>query len=514
MNASQRLVLNTAATYGRSVFSIALTLFSSRWILASLGQTDYGLFSLVGSIIIIITFLNGVMAGSVSRYFAYSIGQDDSEEVTHWFNTALSLHLCFAVILILFGWPIGRHVIVHFLNIPPDRLASCLGVFHISLLSAFASMISVPFMAMFNAKQHISEIAGWGIVQTILTFALAIMLAKASGDRLLFYAIGMAGIIVGIQIAIIVRAFSVFGECRIVTKAWFDSSCFKRILSFAVWNLIGGTGATFRDQGSAILLNLFFGARVNAAFGIANQVSTQTNQLSAAMLGAFSPEITSSEGRGDRKRMLSLSHRASKFGTILVMLFAIPLIVEMDYILRLWLHIPPPHSALFCRLILCTFLIDRLSTGYMMAVNAYGKIAAYQATVGICLILTLPLAWLFLKWGYPPTSVGIAFMITSAVCTIGRALWMRRLFGEPVSRWIQIVVLPCLIVGTISLCTALIPCWLMTPSFARLIFVSSLSIGAALLAAWLIAFDAQEHAFVRQNSRHLLYKLTKAYNHN
>lgn len=501
MDSSQRLVLNTAATYGRSVFALGLTLFSSRWVLNSLGQTDYGLFSLVGSVIVFITFLNGVMAGSVSRYLAYAIGRGDSEDVTHWFNTALSLHLCFAFSLVLIGWPIGDYVIAHVFHIPPDRIPACLWVFRVSLVSAFASMVSIPFVAMFTAQQNITEISAWGILQSVLSFSLAYTLTRISGDRLLFYAIGMVAIIVFIQAVMVFRAFSIFRECRVVAKQWFDVSRFKNIFSFAIWNLIGSTGATFRDQGSNILLNLYFGPGVNAAFGIAKQVSAQTNQLSAAMLGAFSPEVTASEGRGDRQRMLNLSHRACKYGTILIMLFAIPLIAEMDYVLKFWLRTPPPYTALFCQWILGGFLIDRLTTGYMIAVNARGKIAAYQATVGISLLLTLPLAWLFLWLGYLPTSVGVAFVITSVVCSLGRVLWLRRLFGEPIKRWLQTVVLPCLIVGVVAAAAAWAPRWLMPPSFARLACATALSVAAALLATWLITFDSSERTFFRQNSR-------------
>lgn len=510
MNASQRLVLNTAATYGRSVFALALALFSSRWVLNSLGQSDYGLFSLVGSVIVFITFLNGVMAGSVSRYLAYAIGRGDPEDVTHWFNTALSLHLCFAFSLVLIGWPIGDYVIAYVFHIPPERIPACLWVFRISLVSAFASMVSIPFVAMFTAHQNITEISAWGILQTVLSFTLAYTLTQISGDRLLFYAIGMVAIIVLIQAVMIVRAFSIFRECRIVAKQWFDVRRLKDIFSFAIWNLIGNAGPTFRDQGSNILLNLFFGPGVNAAFGIAKQVSAQASMLSGAMTGALLPELTASEGRGDRQRMLALSHRAGKFGAILVMLFAIPLIAEMDYVLKLWLRTPPPYTGLFCQLILSAYIMSRLGDGYMAAVNAAGKIAASQATVGIILTLTLPLTWLFLKLGYPPTSAGVAFVITSAICTTGLVYWFRRLFGEPASRWLETVLLPCLCVAVVATVAALAPRWLMPPSVTRLVFVTALSIAATLLATWLIAFDASEQTFLRQNSRRSLSKIGHA----
>lgn len=506
MTPSQRIVLNTIATYTRSLVGAALALFASRWVLNALGDVDFGLFSLVGSIVIFITFLNTVLSGSAARYYAYSIGRDDSAEVNRWFNAALSMHIVLAVVLVLAGWLIGEIVITRFLTIPPERLSASLWVFRVSLISAFFSMLSIPFIAMFTAKQRIAELAAWNMLFSVLIFVLAWILQYIATDRLKFYAAGMVSIIVFVHTAQIVWALAVFRECRIHCHQWYDKQRFKQIFSFAGWSLIGNMGMLLRNQGSAILLNIQFGPRVNAAYGIANQVSTQTNQLAAAMIGAFSPEITTSEGRGDRARMLSLAQRASKFGTILVMLFAIPLMVEMDYVLKLWLVQPPLYSAILCRLILITFVIDRLTVGNMLAVMAHGKIAAYQATLGTCFVLTLPLAWVFLKLGAPPTSVGLAFIITMTVVSAGRVLWVRRLFDVPVSQWALTVLLPCGIVALAATLAALAPRLLLPGSFSRLVCAVTISIIVSLPTTWFLALDKGEREFFKQNLRRFLSK--------
>lgn len=504
MKPSQRLVLNTAATYTRSVIAVALALFSSRWVLNALGQTDFGIFSVVGALIIFLVFLNTVMAGSVGRHYAYAIGQGDAAEVNRWFNAALSVHLCFAILLTIIGWPIGEYLISQVLNIPADRVQTALYVFRVSLISAFISMISIPFIAMFTAKQRIAELAVWGMIQAIMVFILAWFLLYAPGDRLLFYACGMVAILVFTQSAQIIRARTAFFECVIDRQYWFDKSRTKKIFSFAGWNLIGSLGGTLRNQGSAILLNLFFNPKVNAAYGIANQVSNQANQLAASMIGAFMPEITTSEGRGDRERMLDLSSRACKFGTLLVILFAVPLIVEIDYALKLWLVTPPTYTALFCQLILCTFLIDRMSAGYMIAVNAHGKIAAYQATIGTILLLTLPLGWLFLKMGFAPTSVGIAFIITIVICSFGRILWAKKLFRISIKNWIMAVLIPCIGVASASALFAFAPSLLLKESFIRLLLAVSASIWGTIISSWYIALDDKERKFIIDNMRRVL----------
>ncbi len=501
---SHRIILNTAATYIRSVIAAALGLFSTRWVLAGLGPTDYGLFAVIGSIIVFITFLNGVMAVSAARHFAFALGRGDSDEVNKWFNTSLSIHLMLPIVLIAIGWPIGEYCIRHVLTIPPGRIPACLWVFRLALIAAFSGMVSIPYFAMFSAKQHIAEVAVWGTLQSLLLFIFAYMLTRVSGDRLLFFAGYGVAISAMFQVIQVLRARHIFRECRTDYRRWFDKSRFKEVFSFASWSLIGSSGSMLRDQGSAILLNLYFGPRVNAAFGVASGVSVHTSQLGVAMIGAFSPELTASEGRGDRTRMLALAHSASKIGTILILLFAIPLMVESEYVLHLWLVLPPPHAAVFCQLILAAFVLDRLSTGYMLAINAHGKIAAYQATVGTCLVLTLPLAWIFVKRGGPPTSVGIALVITMAAVSAGRVFWARRLLGVPVRRWFVDVALPVSAVTFSALSAVMAPRWLLSPSVSRLAFVTAVSVATTFGTAWFLALDATERRSVKQSAMRLL----------
>lgn len=462
---------------------------------------------MVGSLIAFVVFLNNVMAGSASRFFAVSIGSGDTEETNRWFNTSLGIHLGLAGLLVLAGWPIGEYAVKHILKIPPDRVQTCILVFRISLVSAFLSMASVPFTAMFTAKQHIAELAFWGVAQSILAFALAYSLRMIKADLLLVYAFGMVGILALILVVRIVRGIFVFPECKIDVSSWLDRTRMKRMFSFSGWTMIGMTGALLRDHGSAFLLNLHFGPAMNAAYGIATQVSSQVQQLASAMLGAFAPEINASEGRGERTRMLRLADQASKFGTLMVLFFAIPLMMEMDYVLALWLKSPPVHAAAFCKLILATFLIDRLSTGNMLAVNALGRVAAYQATVGSCLVMTLPLAWLFLRMGLPPASVGWAFVATMTATSIGRVLWTRRFFAVPVNSWLRNVVFPCALVAS-GAAISIAPLQAVLPTgILRLVAVS---VSSGLLAAgliWKVALTRSEKEFFASTAKKTATKL-------
>jgi len=486
------------ATYARSILSAGLALFSSRWVLQALGASDYGLFSVVGAIIVFITFLNGNMAASAARHLAFAIGRGESDEANKWFNTALGIHLLLPTVLVLIGLPIGEYCIREVFTIPAERIGVCIWVFRISLIVAFVNMLATPYMAMFNAKQHFSEAAVWGVFLSVYNFLLAYTLTKLSGDLLLGYAgFGMLGqiLFLGIQIA---RARILFPECRCRLAYWFNRKRFAELFTFAAWSLFGTLGFILRTQGSSILINLFFGTKMNAAFGIGSTVSNQASTFSTALRGALAPEITASEGRGERDRVINLAMRACKFSVLLIMLFAIPLLVEMKYVLVLWLREPPPYTTVFCCLMLSELLIDALTIGHMLAVNASGKIAAYQTVLGTMNALALPLAWIFLKLGNPPAYVGVAALIATSLIMIGRLLFARHQIGMTTWRWAREVFLPCVVAGLGSAGAAAIWQLWMPASLLRLFVSSGASFCAIGLLGWFLVLSPQERAFLLQ----------------
>jgi O-antigen/teichoic acid export membrane protein len=510
MTSSQRIAINTLATYGRTLFAMALGLFSSRWVLASLGPVDYGLMGVVGALITFVAFLNKVTSVSVARFFAFSIGKGDLDETNKWFNTALSLHTVIPFVLILVGWPIGEWMLAHFLNIPEVRLSTARWVFRFSLVSLFLAMCSTPYMGMYTAKQHITEMSFWGICTTLVNFVFVFWLTSYRGDAWLLYSAGTVTIGVLIVIFQVMRARMLFPECRIRFCYWWDRERTKQVLSFSGWQLFGGAGSLLRAQGTAILLNKYFNPvqypYVNAAYSVGNNVSGYTQMLSSSLLGAFTPEITASEGRGDRKRMLSQASRVSKFGTYLVLLFAIPLILEIDTVLVLWLKHPPQLAATFCRWVLIMLVIDKMTIGQQVAIYAKGEIAKYSIIFGSSLILTLPISWLFLHLGYSATSIGWAFVMTIALCSIGRVFWVSNVFGASVWLWVKDVLVPCLFVLVFGLMlgAGVIMVW-DTPSFWRLCAVTGVTLLSSAGLGLTVVLDDQEKQFLKTN----VYKLRR-----
>lgn len=507
MNPSQRILLNTVATYGRSLLALALALFSSRWVLAALGQSDFGLFAVVGSIIVFITFLNNVMSVSAARHFSFSIGRGDTEDVVRWFNASLSLHFALPAVLVLLGWPVGEYAIRHVLVVPPERVAACLFVFRLSLASAFTGMLSVPFIAMFSAKQRIAEQAFWGMMQTLGIFALAWSLDRIGRDALRTYAVGMVGLTMAWHLVQVARARHLFPECRLDRRYWFDRLRLRGITSFASWSLLGSLSRMLSLQAPSILLNLYFGTKANAAYGIANQVANQTTSLTTAMMSAMSPEITASAGRGDRSRVFDLALRSCKFGALLAMLFAVPLLLEMDYVLRLWLRNPPAYAATLCQWMLLGLLAEKLTLGHMMAVNASGRIASYQMVVGTLNVLSVPLGWGLLQAGWPPTGIGVALFSASVASALGRVYFAHRLIALPVWRWAKSVLLPCAVLGLGSAAAALAPVRFLAPSPLRLLATAACGIGTLALGGWFLALDAVEKTFLLRQVTKMLSRI-------
>jgi O-antigen/teichoic acid export membrane protein len=499
MTSSQRMLFNTLATFARSILAAGLALFSSRWILNALGQTDFGLFALVGSLIAFATILNGVLGDSAGRFFAFAIGKGDFIEVNKWFNTSIVIHTILPVILVSISWPIGEYCISHIFTIPTERINTSILVFRLSLIATFIVMLAVPYIAMFSSKQHIAETAFWGLLQAILTFFLAFNLSCTNVDRLLAYTIGMVGITIFITLIQVFRAISIFPECRITRRHLFSRKRTLELFGFASWSLIGCFGGILRNQGTAILLNLFHGPNVNAAYGIANQVSTQSGTFAQSMISAMSPEIATVAGRNDHQRFFDLTFRASKFGTLLTLLFTIPLFIEMDYILWLWLKTPPPHTATFCQIILLSFLVDKLSVGHMIAINANRKIAAYQSSVGIILLLTFPLAYLLLKLFNTPDAALIAFLITSFGSAIGRVYWGKHLLAISPCRWFMDVVFRCSQVALPTAFFAMLPQLLLPPSFSRLGLCLLFSLVATIIFGWFFGLTIPERDYFKHS---------------
>ncbi len=504
MNENRRIFWNIVATYGRSLYSLAVGLITSRWALNALGVTDYGLYGVIGGLVVFIGFLNSTLGGANARFYAVSIGKasvaDDKnaalEDCCKWFNTALSIHTVLPAILIILGYPIGVWAIKSFLTIPLDRVDSCIWVFRFTCMSCFIGMVNVPFNAMYGAKQYIAELTIYSYITTTLNALFLYYMITHPKDWLVKYALWCALMSAIPKILICIRAFYVFPECRIRISYMWNKEMLKEVGSFAGYNLLGTTCALLRVQGVNILINKAFGPKVNAAMAIGNSVNGHTSSLGAALMGAFLPVITTAYGAGDIEKMKKFAYRACKLGSLMILIFTIPLIAELDNILIIWLKEPPRYTAFLCFCVLIMHVMDVMTQGHMIVINASGKIKEYQINMTTISILTLPIAILTVWLGGGVYGLGIALICVRLSISL-RRVYYARIFAKLLARfWLKTVVAPISIICFIAGMCAIIPRFIMRPTFLRVVVSVFLAEIAFLPLSWFLGLNKEEKVFI------------------
>ena len=505
MSPNRRIIFNIVATYGRSLYAVIIGLFCGRWSLMALGEVDYGLLGVVGGLTAFISFFNGLLASAVGRFYAISIGKaiaennstEALESSQRWFSLAVFAHTFVPVVLVLIGYPLGVWVVRNFLTIPPDRVSACVWVFRFVCASCFISMVNVPFMAMYTAKQYIAELTIYSFVTTTLNVFFLYYMITHPGDWLAHMAFWTCLLSVIPQIIIAIRAVFIFPECRFRFSYCRDVNRLKEIACYAWWRAFGSLGFLFRSQGIAILINKFLGPRLNASLAIATNVDSKTGTLSTAMVGAFSPAITTAYGAGEMEKMKLMSYRACKFGLLLLLIFMLPLSVELPYVIRLWFKNPPEYVVGLCWCVMLSGLIEKSTIGQAIAVNATSKIAAYQAVLGFFNLLVLPLAWIFLITWQHVYFVGLAMVVSMAAFAWGRLWFAWKILGFSTSYWFWKILIPICGISACAMGFAILLQNLMYSSFLRFL-ISSFAIEVFFATmVWFLVMDCDERGSVK-----------------
>ena len=501
MSANKRIAMNFIATYGRSLYSLCLGLFSARWVLLALGQSDFGLWGVVGSIIVVISCLNGILGGAVSRYYAFAIGEahkngegENSENIVKWFNVAISIHFLVPVVLCVIGLPLGIYAIRNWLVIPDGRLTACEVVFCLSLLTAFINMISVPYIAFYRAKQLIVELSIWEMARATILFIGAYWLLRIDSDRLIAYALIMTFVPCSIIVAQMIRAQRTFGVCHIKREYLFDRAYIRELLAYSMWEFFASFGDVIRSQGTAFLINRNFGTTVNAAWSVSSQVSSQTTAMSSALIGAVTPALTTAAGAGDNARVSSLAFAASKYGSFFIGIFAIPLILEMDNVLSIWLVNPPQYAAVLCRCILIALICHKIGYGHHMSVLAHGKVAGLLSTTGLISSGSVFLVAAMIRLGLGPLGVGLAFVISYSALSVARVYWARRLIGLSVAYCLLHIVMPVAVTLSVSFLAGRIVVSLLPETLWRVFVSAATTSMVSLTVGWFFVCSDGERA--------------------
>lgn len=506
MSPNKRIFWNVVATYGRSLFALICGLFTARWVLGALGEVDYGLFGVVGALVMFVKFMNDIFSTATTRFYSVAVGKamssdgsDDAiDECRQWFNASLSIHSIIPFVLICIGYPIGIWVVRNFLTIPPDRVETCIWVFRFSCLSCLVAMLNVPFKAMYRAKQLIAELTIYNYAQTLLNVVVFYYMVTHPRPWLFWYAVWMCAVNVIPYIIIGVRAAIIFPECRICRAYLWRMDKIKQMASFAGWQALGGVCAILNNQGMSIVINKFFGPAVNAARSIGASVDAQTSTLSAALFSAFQPAIVNAYGEGDKNKMMNYVMCACKFSGLLQIIFMIPLLVELKEVLRLWLKTPPMYAVFFCAVALCAHFFDTITNGCYTAFSALGRIREYQANISKISIALLPCAILIAWLGGGVYGVGAALFAMVFIRAMFRVYYADRFVQFPAGQWMRQTLLPLVAVMLVSGIVAALPRFIMDASFGRVCVSTVFAEIVIFPASWFFVLHLQERTFIKE----------------
>ncbi|PXY42544.1 hypothetical protein DMB65_00520 [Flavobacterium cheongpyeongense] len=441
MQAINRVIFNTGITYVKTVVTSLIALYSTRLILNALGAEDFGIYNVVGGMIAMLAFLNAAMSTSTQRYISYNLGTANIESVKKIFANSVIVHFVIGILLVIVIELVGIYLINNQLKINPARIDVALYILHFVVASTFITVISVPYDALINAHENMTFLAVVGVVESVLKLLIAFSLFFLTVDKLFVY--GFFTMLCTIIIRVIKRIYSKrkYKECHVNLIKEYDIDQIKELNSFAGWSLFGTLCSLARNQGVAVILNLFFATVVNAAYGIANQVNSQLMFFSQTMMSAMRPQIMKSEGSNDRDRMIRLSLTANQFSFYLFTFFALPFFFEMPFILKLWLKNVPEYTVEFCRSIILLTMMNQINMGLMTAVQAIGKIKVYQMVAGGIQLLTIPIGFVFLKLGYQPYSIVLVSFVLETISTVFRIFYFQYLTGYRAVEYFKKVIL-------------------------------------------------------------------------
>lgn len=497
---NKRIAKNTLYLYLRMLMVLIVSLFTVRVILNSLGAEDYGINNVVGGFITMFAFLTSTLNSASLRFFSYNIGKNDQKTLSQYFTMSFWCFVLLALFIFVLAETVGLWFVANKLIIPSNRMEAAMWVYQFSILQFVLNILVIPYNSIVIAHEKMNMYAIIGVIECLLKLVVAYLIFISPFDKLKTYAVLLFLMMLIIDGYYILYGLKNFRECRI--KKFWDSKIFKEIANYSGWSLFGAVSGVAREQGINILLNMFFNPIVNAARGIAFQISSQINNFVLNFYKAVQPQITKSYGAGDVNSMLSLVYRSSKFCFYLILFLSLPVLLETDYILQVWLKNVPENTALFTRLVILTAIVDSTSYPLQTSISATGRIKAYQFFIGTLLILNLPIAWLFLKLGFPPEITMYIAIVISIIAQVVRLLFVRSYVQLSIRYYFSGVIIPILLVTTLSAIIPTILHYSFESGFLRLVIVGLVSLFSTAAFIWFIGITRDE----RSSLRHIILK--------
>lgn len=487
---------------------MAISLYTSRAVLSVLGEVDFGIYNVVGGFVTMFTVISGAMTTATQRFLSFEIGKKENGNVKPMFSTAVMIHLILGGIILIFAETFGLWFLNTHMNFPKDRFFAANWVFQFSLLTFIINVVSVPYNAAIIAYEKMKAFAYVSIIEVTLKLLIVYLIIISHIDKLILYTILLAAIAIIIRIIYGVYAKRNFPDCVFYWN-W-DKTYRKNVMSFVSWNLIGSLANVAKEQGINVLLNIFFGATINAARGIAYQVSNAINGFVNNFQLAMNPQIVKSYAADERSDMFKLVFKGSKLSYLLLLTMSMPIIIEAPFILKIWLKNVPSYTVIFLRLVLITALIESLSGPLITSMHASGKVRDYQIIVGGISLLTLPISYLFLKIGYPPYSAMFVGILISILCHFARLILLYKIIDLPIIKFIKTVTIRVFLISLLSIIIPIITfLWLKGDSWLTFIFICMISFMSTITISYLLGLNANEKLFCKNKMLEILNKIKK-----
>ena len=492
---NKRIAKNTLFLYFRMLLLLVISLYTSRVILNELGVYDYGIYNVVGGIIVILSFLNNAMASGTQRFMNVEMGRRDQNALNKVFATSQQIHTFVAICVLIIAETIGLWFLNTQMNIPEGREVAANWVYQFSVASAIFGIFTVPYNAAIISHEKMSAFAYISILEAMLKLLVAFAIMWAPFDKLIFYAFLI--FLVGVLNCIIYGVYGMkhFEECRRISFKR-DNATMKNMLSFSGWTIFGNLGYILHTQGIAIVINMFFSVAVNAAQGIANQVNGVVTQFANNFLVALNPQVVKSYAAGQFEEMHLLVMRGCKMAFCLMSFFVIPLCLEAPTVLRVWLGVVPDYAVIFMRLVLLISLVNSFSSLLAASKGATGEIRNYQITLTLIGALHIPLSWLAFELGGGPEYSMYVYLAIVIVLQLLRIWFVCRSIHMSIRTFIKNVVTRCALVFVLS---AVIPTALhvtLAPSIITMVIVGGLSCLGVIITTLYVGLTMSEREAV------------------
>jgi len=399
-SSTRRIARNTLMLYLRTLLSVVVGLYTSRIVLHALGVEDYGIYGLVGGIVSVFGFLNTSMVGATSRFITYDIGKGDIIALQQTFNTAFQSHLFIAFVVVFFSETIGLWFINYQLDIPQERYFAANCIYQLSILSAIVGITQAPYSAVILAHEQMDVYAWLEILNVILKLIIVWLIQLATNDRLIFYGLLVFAVTVLIRSIYRIYCHRHYPESHLCF-VW-NPTILRKMLSFTGWSLYYDAGEAIRLQGVNILINRFFGVILNASCSLASMIQGTCWLFGHNVVVAFRPQIIKQYAACNYSRMQQLIRQALKFTLLISGFIFIPIIVDMPFLIHLWLGFLPPFLVVFCRIYLLDTIIGLINYILGIGISAQGNIKMISFISGTLKFLCLPVIGILFYFSYSP----------------------------------------------------------------------------------------------------------------